>query len=61
MRKGLREGREEGIEVGMEMGRETGARKKAVEMARAALAKGLDIGVVAEISGLSEGEVRTLA
>nr|VFJ72848.1 MAG: DNA repair protein RadC [Candidatus Kentron sp. FW] len=72
MRRGLREGRREGMEMGMEKGREEGLqegemkgkeegkKEKAVEIARAALAKGLDVGMVAEISGLSEEEIKKL-
>nr|VFJ47165.1 MAG: conserved hypothetical protein (putative transposase or invertase) [Candidatus Kentron sp. DK] len=56
MRECLREGRKEG----MEMGREEGLRERRIEVARVALTKGLDVEVVAEISGLSEAEVRAL-
>nr|VFK00731.1 MAG: hypothetical protein BECKH772B_GA0070898_102017 [Candidatus Kentron sp. H]VFK00741.1 MAG: hypothetical protein BECKH772A_GA0070896_102007 [Candidatus Kentron sp. H]VFK04677.1 MAG: hypothetical protein BECKH772C_GA0070978_101987 [Candidatus Kentron sp. H] len=52
---------EMGREEGLREGKETGARKKAVEMARAALAEGMKVGMLARISGLSEGKVRTLA
>lgn len=41
MRRGLKEGRKEGR----------------IEVARAALVRELDVGMVAEISGLSEGEI----
>nr|VFJ75920.1 MAG: hypothetical protein BECKFW1821C_GA0114237_109313 [Candidatus Kentron sp. FW] len=68
----LREGREEGREIGRKAGLQEGERKgemkgkeegrkeKAVEIARVALAKGMEVGLVAEISGLSEAEVRGL-
>jgi len=63
--EGLQEGEEKGEIRGK--GRRTkgkariiGAKNKAVEVARAALAKGLDVGMVAEISGLSEREIRAL-
>ena len=57
MRKGLREGRKEGLEMGERKGEERGRKEGRIEVARAALARGLDVGVVAEISGLSEGDV----
>ena len=64
MREGLREGRKEGREMGIEKGLQEGEMKgekrKAVEVARAALARGLDVGMVAEISGLTEGDVARL-
>nr|VFJ59094.1 MAG: Putative restriction endonuclease [Candidatus Kentron sp. FW] len=70
--KGREEGREEGREMGRKVGlregerkgamrgKEEGRKEKTIEMARAALAKGMDINLVAEISGLSEVEVRDL-
>nr|VFJ51396.1 MAG: conserved hypothetical protein (putative transposase or invertase) [Candidatus Kentron sp. FM]VFK08990.1 MAG: conserved hypothetical protein (putative transposase or invertase) [Candidatus Kentron sp. FM] len=58
--KGLQQGRQEGIQLGKEKGLQEGEYKKAAEVARVAMAKGMDIGVVAEISGLSEEEIRRL-
>nr|VFK18667.1 MAG: DNA repair protein RadC [Candidatus Kentron sp. LFY] len=60
MRKGLRKGRKEGMEMGERKGEEKGRKERAVEIARAALARGLGVGVVAEISGLTEGEIARL-
>nr|VFK55779.1 MAG: RadC-like JAB domain-containing protein [Candidatus Kentron sp. TUN]VFK60122.1 MAG: RadC-like JAB domain-containing protein [Candidatus Kentron sp. TUN]VFK69555.1 MAG: RadC-like JAB domain-containing protein [Candidatus Kentron sp. TUN] len=68
MRKGLREGRKEGREMGREeglqegkkKGEEKGRKKERIEVARAALAEGMEIGMVARISGLAEGEVGKL-
>ena len=68
VREGLRAGRKEGMEMGLQegekkgemRGREEGERKKAIEIARAALARGMDVEVVAEISGLPETEIRKL-
>nr|VFK59760.1 MAG: conserved hypothetical protein (putative transposase or invertase) [Candidatus Kentron sp. TUN] len=57
---GERRGKEEGVREGLREGRKEGERKKAVEIARAALAEGMEIGMVTRISGLSEGEVREL-
>ena len=64
----LQEGREMGRKAGLQegerkgemKGKKEGRKEKTVEIARAALAKGMDAGLVAEISGLSEGEVRAL-
>nr|VFK26808.1 MAG: hypothetical protein BECKMB1821G_GA0114241_102315 [Candidatus Kentron sp. MB]VFK29253.1 MAG: hypothetical protein BECKMB1821I_GA0114274_10092 [Candidatus Kentron sp. MB]VFK74717.1 MAG: hypothetical protein BECKMB1821H_GA0114242_10092 [Candidatus Kentron sp. MB] len=61
MRRGLRAGREEGREMGREEGLREGKKEKGIEMARAALAKGLDAGLVVEISVLSEKEIEELA
>ncbi|MBT8420571.1 MAG: hypothetical protein KJO08_06880 [Gammaproteobacteria bacterium] len=45
----------------LQEGKEEGLREKAVEIARALLDKGMDIGEVSEISGLSEEEIRKLS
>nr|VFK67867.1 MAG: conserved hypothetical protein (putative transposase or invertase) [Candidatus Kentron sp. UNK]VFK69957.1 MAG: conserved hypothetical protein (putative transposase or invertase) [Candidatus Kentron sp. UNK] len=60
MRKGIREGKIRGREEGLLEGEEKGERKKAVEMTKALLDKGMDISEVSEISGLSEEEIRVL-
>nr|VFK09353.1 MAG: DNA repair protein RadC [Candidatus Kentron sp. LPFa] len=60
MRRGLRKGRKEGMEMGREEGKDEGKKEKAVEIARAALAEGMEIGMVSRISGLSEGEIARL-
>nr|VFJ93175.1 MAG: hypothetical protein BECKLFY1418B_GA0070995_104224 [Candidatus Kentron sp. LFY] len=46
-----------GERKGEERGRKEGERKKAAEIARAALARGSDVDMVAEISGPMEGEI----
>nr|VFJ77195.1 MAG: conserved hypothetical protein (putative transposase or invertase) [Candidatus Kentron sp. FW] len=51
---------QEGERKGEMKGRKEGRKEKAVEIARAALAKRMDAELVAEISGLSKGEVRAL-
>nr|VFJ59403.1 MAG: DNA repair protein RadC [Candidatus Kentron sp. FM]VFJ62208.1 MAG: DNA repair protein RadC [Candidatus Kentron sp. FM]VFK15056.1 MAG: DNA repair protein RadC [Candidatus Kentron sp. FM] len=65
MREGLKMGRDEGLEMGKEEGlqegEKKGERKKAIEIARALLNKGMDIGEISEISGLSEEEIRELS
>ena len=69
MRKGLWEGRKEGREMGREeglqegkkKGEEKGRKKERIEVARAALAEGMEIGMVARISRLTEEEIKKLA
>ncbi len=51
---------EEGRELGREEGREEGEAKKAVAIARAMLAKGLDLALTAEVTGLSRDAVERL-
>ena len=50
---GREEGREEGIEIGLE--------KKAYEIARKMIAKGLDVDTIADFTGLTKEEVAKLA
>ena len=52
----LQQGREEGMQQGMQQGKQ----EKAVEMAKAALDEGMEIGIVSRISGLPEEEIRKL-
>nr|VFK64236.1 MAG: hypothetical protein BECKTUN1418D_GA0071000_12515 [Candidatus Kentron sp. TUN] len=65
MRKGIREGEVRGIEKGLREGKEEGLRegetRKAIEIAKALLEKGMDANEVSEISGLSEGEILELS
>ena len=49
---GREEGREEGIEIGLE--------KKAYEIARKMIAKGLDVDTIADLTGLTMDEILTL-
>ena len=53
---GYEYGREDGLAEGMEKGRIEGLK----DTARAMLAKGLDAGIVAECTGLSLEEIKTL-
>jgi predicted transposase/invertase (TIGR01784 family) len=55
--KALEEGRAEGKAVGMEEGRAESLK----EVAANALQKGMDIALIASITGLSEEEIKTLA
>nr|VFK29035.1 MAG: DNA repair protein RadC [Candidatus Kentron sp. MB]VFK74645.1 MAG: DNA repair protein RadC [Candidatus Kentron sp. MB] len=57
MERGMRKGIREGELIGMEKGR----KEEKIEIAMAALAKGIGIKVVAEISGLSEEEIGELS
>ena len=49
-----------GIEAGYKKGREDEAREKSLEIAKAMLARGLDISVVAECTGLPAEEIAQL-
>ena len=44
-------GREEGLREGERKGEEKGRREEKIEMARAARAEGMDVAIVARISG----------
>ena len=54
------EGQKQGLEQGLEQGREEGREEEKRQLARNMLAKGLDPGFVAEISGLTEEELQNL-
>lgn len=54
--EGLKIGREEGIVAG----REEGIKSKAKEMAKKLLAQGVSLSIIAESSGLSEDEIKSL-
>jgi predicted transposase/invertase (TIGR01784 family) len=51
---GIKEGIVKGIEQGIEQGIEKGEEKKSLEIAKAMLAKGLDVQTIMEITGLEE-------
>nr|VFJ73972.1 MAG: conserved hypothetical protein (putative transposase or invertase) [Candidatus Kentron sp. FW] len=62
--KGLRQGIQgvkQEIEKKIQEGREKGLQEKAIEVARASLARGMDVSIIADISGLSEEEIRKLS
>ena len=52
---------QKGFQQGIERGIERGKQEKAIEIARTLLNKGMDIGEVSEISGLSGKEIRKLS
>ena len=54
------EGIQQGIHQGIHQGIQQGEHKKAIEVAKAALDEGMEIGIVSKISGLSEEEIRKL-
>ena len=53
-RDGMEHGRQEGIKVGEAKGEAKGEEKKAIEIARKMLAKGLDPKLVASMTGIDE-------
>ena len=57
---GVAEGTEQGIEKGIEQGIERGSLEKARQVARAGLARGLDLDLIAELSGLTIDEITAL-
>jgi hypothetical protein len=59
-RRGIKRGMEEGIQKGMQKGMQKGAQDKALEMARAFKQKGIDIGIIAETSGIPVEQVTRL-
>ena len=52
---------QQAIENSLQQGIQQGEYRKAIEIARALLSKGMDIGEVSEISGLSADEIRKLS
>ena len=52
--------REKGIEEGMEKGMEKGAAQSKSEIARAMLAEGLDVAIIAKCTGLTAEEIVAL-
>jgi predicted transposase/invertase (TIGR01784 family) len=60
-REGKAEGRIEGLAEGKAEGRVEGLAEGKAEAARRMLARNMDISLVADITGLSEDEVRALA
>ena len=57
---GLERGLEQGLERGLEQGRTEGEAAATVKLARAMKAKGLETEAIAEITGLSAGEIEML-
>ena len=59
--EGRQEGKREGLQEGLERGRQKGVQEQREHTARGLLARGLSAAEIAEITGLSELEVRTIA
>jgi predicted transposase YdaD len=59
-KKGREEGRKKGREEGRDEGREEGEKKKALDVAKRAKAKGMDIIDIIELTGLSKEEIEKL-
>ena len=57
---GFEKGRDEGIGIGMERGREEGDLNARREMAKALKNNGASLDLIANVSGLSEEEIRNL-
>lgn len=55
-----REGKKEGLAEGMEKGIEKGMNQRSLEIARKMLAKGMDVAMVMEITGLAESQLLQL-
>ena len=55
-----REGMEKGIAIGTEKGIQQGAQAKALEVARKMKARGLEDGMISEMTGLPVVEIRKL-
>ena len=55
-----REGMEKGIAIGTEKGIQLGAQAKALEVARKMKARGLEDGLISEMTGLPAVEIRKL-
>ena len=60
MKKGREEGRQEGLQTGREEGREEGLEKGRQAIALNMLQKKLDISLIAEVTGLTEKEIKNL-
>ena len=57
---GLREGKQEGLLEGEQKGRIEGEQKGRIEAAKAMLAKGMDMTLIAEITNLPEAQLLQL-
>jgi len=60
LEKGRRQGQQEGHQKGLQEGHEKGAKDKAIEIAKALKATGVDLATIAAASGLSQQEIKAL-
>ena len=58
--EGLKEGEKKGIKKGLEEGEKKGIKKEKLEIAKQMLAKGLDIELICEMTGLSKTKINAL-
>ena len=61
IKEGLEQGLEQGLEKGMEKGMEVGAKNRALEVARKAVHEGVELPLIAKLTGLTKKEVEKLA
>ena len=61
LQEGLQEGKLKGLREGLEKGRQEGVQEQREHTARELLARGLSPAEIAQVTGLSEAEVRALA
>ena len=54
LEQGIKEGIEQGLEQGIEQGIEQGSTKKALEIAKSMITKGMDMDLISELTGLSK-------
>ena len=59
--EGKNEGRIQGIKEGLEQGLEIGAKNRALEVARKAVHEGVELPLIAKLTGLTKKEVEKLA
>ena len=59
-RLGIEEGLKKGIEKGIEQGIEQGEKNKAISMAKDMRARGMDLSLISELTGLSIQEIEKL-
>jgi len=59
--EGRIQGLKEGLEQGLEKGMEVGAKNRALEVARKAVHEGVELPLIAKLTGLTKKEVEKLA
>ena len=59
--EGILKGMEKGIEKGMEKGIEVGAKQGKIEVAKNAIREGMELGLIAKLTGLPKKEIEKIA
>ena len=59
-REAIESGRKEGLEQGIEQGIEQGSTKKALEIAKSMITKGMDMDLISELTGLSKEKLEKI-